>query len=119
MLCAVRGAITVPEDKPEAIRVAVHALVETLLERNAIAMDTMVTVFFTITPDLQSLNPATALREVTDKWQSVPLLCSQEPVIQGMLPRCLRILIQWNAPSRPEAITPVYLGEARLLRPDL
>lgn len=119
MLRGVRGAITVSQNQAQAIRDAVAELIETLLAQNTITTDGIVSVFFTVTPDLTALNPARAIRESRADWRQVPMLCAQEPVIDGMLPRCIRVLIQWQAADGSPPPMPAYLGEARGLRPDL
>ena len=119
MLYAVRGAIDVVEDNPEAIAEAVKALCAQLFDLNpSLSPLTVLNIFFTQTADLCSKNPALALRESFPAWGGVPLVCSQEVQINGMLPRCIRILIQWqcNDVIQPQ---PVYLKKAALLRPDL
>jgi chorismate mutase len=119
MLRGVRGAVSVPENQGEAIQEAVKNLIEALLEANRIRSEEIVAVFFTVTPDLTALNPARAIRMVRDDWSNVPMLCSQEPVIEGMLPRCIRVLLQWHPSDASHHHAPVYLGEARQLRPEL
>jgi len=119
MLLGVRGAVTVAENEASAIHHAIKQLLETLLYKNQIHADQIASVFFTITPDLTVLNPAQAAREVLIDWQTVPMVCSQEPIIKGMLPKCIRILIQWHNDQPNVSPTPVYLGEAQQLRPDL
>lgn len=119
MQYGVRGAITVEDNTEQAIRGAVETLIETLLRQNQIATAQIVSVFFTVTPDLTALNPASAIRSIRPDWHSVPLLCSQEPVITGMLPACIRVLVQWEAPQQNHPVHPVYLGNAKQLRPDL
>jgi chorismate mutase len=119
-LLAVRGAIDVPEDTPEAITQAVQELMTELIRRNQIQPETVVSLFFTTTPDIHSLNPATALRQCLPNWNRIPLLCAQEPVIQDMFPLCIRVLLQWQLPEAPlSPPTPVYSGKAEQLRPDL
>ena len=119
-LLAVRGAIDVSNDTPEAIFEAVKTLMGNLIEANEIQINHIVSIFFTTTPDIHSQNPATALRQAFPHWESIPLLCSQEPVITGMFPACIRVLIQWQVQdAETPKITPLYLGKAAQLRPDL
>lgn len=121
MYYGVRGAVTVAANEAPAIREAVEELLRTMLWENEIAVDRIVSVFFTVTPDLTALNPARAARETLYDWHSVPMLCSQEPVIDDMLPRCIRVLIQWmpDDSNRPVNVSHVYLRDAVQLRPDL
>ena len=119
-LFAVRGAIDVPIDTPEAVSEAVQTLMAKLIEVNQVELSSILSIFFTTTPDIHSQNPATALRLAFPDWPSLPLLCSQEPVITGMFPACIRVLIQWQVQDTETVkITPLYLGKAAQLRPDL
>jgi chorismate mutase len=116
MLRAVRGAITVAEDTSEEIREATRELLETLLDRNALGPDDLVSIIFTTTHDLVSDFPAAAARDLG--LANVPLLCAQEIPVLGSMPKCIRALVHCHAPGdRP--IRHVYLREARQLRLDL
>jgi chorismate mutase len=120
MLRGVRGATTVLQNDSSAIQTAVDELIRQLLAQNAIEPSRIVSLFFTLTPDLTALNPAKALRAVDPAFNGVPLLCALEPTIDGdMMPRCIRVLIQWDAADSSRPVAPVYLGEASQLRPDL
>ncbi|MCK4832819.1 MAG: chorismate mutase, partial [Anaerolineales bacterium] len=52
-------------------------------------------------------------------WVDTPLLCMQEMAVAGRLNRCIRVLVHWNTNLEPKQIQHIYLGEARVLRPDL
>ncbi len=113
---AIRGAVDVEEDTPEAMHRAVRALVRELMDRNALETSDIVSAIFTATPDLTSIFPALPARELG--WDNVPLLCATEIAVAGALPRCVRILVTVERPeSRP--VEHVYLGAAMRLRPDL
>lgn len=115
-LRAIRGAISVPEDTSEAIRQCTSELLETILERNTLVADDLVSIIFTTTHDLVSDFPAVAARELG--LSNVPLLCTQEIPVVGSMPRCVRVLVHCYAPAeRP--MRHVYLREARQLRTDL
>lgn len=117
-IIALRGAIQVADDSPQSIQKSVGRLFDALCEKNeTMVEDSMVCIMFTITDDLHSMNPATALRRDNPSLQA-PLFCMQEPGIVGMLPRMIRMLIQFYAPDRTFA-HPVYLDGAEKLRPDL
>lgn len=120
MLCAVRGAITVNEDTPGAIQEASCDLVAQLLDANGIEVSDIVSVIFTMTPDLKSYNPARAVRQGRKDWDQVAMLCTQEANIEKMLERCIRVLVQWDDMNRKAPkLKHVYLKEAQTLRPDL
>lgn len=114
---AVRGAITVATDDAALVREATVELLRAMLAHNALQPSQLVSVIFTVTPDLTSEFPAVAARELG--WHDVPLLCAQEIAVPGALPRCLRILLHAES-ARPRALVRhVYLRDAVALRPDL
>jgi chorismate mutase len=115
-LRAVRGAITVGEDSGDAILEGTVELLGTVLERNGIEVDDLVSIIFTATPDLRSDFPAVAARKMG--LSHVPLLCAQEIPVEGAMARCIRVLVHCYAPQE-RAIRHVYLREARQLRLDL
>lgn len=115
-LRAVRGAVTVEEDTPAAVDGAVHELLEQLIEANDIGPCDLVSAIFSATPDVRSRNPATSARALG--WTDVPLMCVAELETDGMLERCVRVLLHVSV-SDGRRLTPVYLGDAACLRPDL
>ena len=115
-LRGVRGAITVDEDTPASVDAAVRELIDQLARVNAIDPCDVVSAIFSATPDLRSKNPATAARSLG--WTDVPLMCVAELETDGMLERCVRVLLHVSVPDG-RRLTPVYLGDAALLRPDL
>ncbi len=116
ILRAVRGAITVDVDEAEAIRQATTELMTTLLERNALETADMVSILFTLTPDLRAEFPAVAAREMG--LSSVPLLCAAEIDVPGAMARCIRVMVHSYMPNQ-RPVRHVYLREARQLRTDL
>jgi chorismate mutase len=112
----VRGAITVDEDTPASVDGAVRELIDQLARVNAIDPCDVVSAIFSATPDLRSRNPATAARSLG--WTDVPLMCVAELETDGMLERCVRVLLHVSV-ADGRRLTPVYLGDAALLRPDL
>jgi chorismate mutase len=114
---AVRGAITIPEDTPEAVLAATRELLQALLEANEMISDNLVSILFTVTPDIHSEFPAVAARQLglTD----TPLTCAQEIAKDGALPLCIRVLIHFYTSLAKNELKPVYLREAMRLRPDL
>ena len=115
-LRAVRGAITVIDDSPVAIDTAVRELLEQMLDVNAIDSVDLVSAIFSATPDLHSRNPATSARSLG--WTDVPLMCVAELETDGMLERCVRVLLHVSV-ADGRRLRPVYLGDAACLRPDL
>ena len=115
-LRALRGAITVEANEPEAILEATAELVRELLERDSLAVDDLVSCLFTCTADLNAEFPAVAAREMG--LSAVPLICAREIDVPGALPRVIRLMMHCYA---DEATEPrhVYLREATSLRRDL
>lgn len=114
----VRGAITCSQDQPEAILDATQELLLAIQAANpGMHPDDFASIFFTATPDLRSIHPAKAARQLG--WTFVPLLCAQEIDVPDSLPRCIRVLLHWNTNLPQEKIHHVYLGEAIVLRPDI
>ncbi|HEU4643780.1 MAG TPA: chorismate mutase [Gemmatimonadaceae bacterium] len=114
---AIRGATTVERDEPVLVRGATRELLGSIVERNALHPDDIVSVIFTVTSDLTSEFPARAARELG--WVDVPLLCTMEIPVPGALPRCIRVLLHVETGIERDAIQHVYLREAHGLRPDL
>lgn len=113
----VRGAITVAENSREAIVEATRQLLETVTRLNDMDLDDIASVYFTTTTDLDAAYPAVAARELG--WFDVALLCAHEMNVGDGLPRCIRVLIHWNTSLPARDLRHVYLGEAKVLRPDL
>ncbi|HEY1952891.1 MAG TPA: chorismate mutase [Gemmatimonadaceae bacterium] len=114
---AIRGATSVESDEPRQIAVATRELLEQIVERNWLETDEIISVWFTVTPDLTSAFPALAAREMG--WSDIPLLCASEIPVPGSMPRCLRVLVEIE-PRAPRPVeTHIYLREAVSLRPDL
>jgi chorismate mutase len=101
----------------EAILEATRELLEAMVQANGLGVDDIVSIFFTLTPDLNAEFPALAARELG--WTRVPLLCATEIDVPGAMPRCLRVLMHVNTARPVTEIQHVYLGEAAALRPDL
>ena len=115
-LYALRGATTVAANDRDAILAATDELMRTILDRNALAADDLVSCIFTLTEDLDAEFPAVAAREMG--LSAVPLLCTREVPVPGALPRVIRVLIHCYGEPDHEA-QHVYLGEAAALRLDL
>ena len=114
----IRGAITVSENSEPAILAATRELLDGLVENNpGLQPDAIASAWFTVTADLDAVYPAKAARQLG--WQLVPLLCTQEILVPGGLPKCVRVLLHWNTEHSQAEISHVYLGGAAALRPDL
>jgi len=117
-IVAVRGAISIPESTEEHSQMvkSVGELVDSLCRLNRISIRRVISIQLSQTPDLVKKNAATALREAIPECGFVPLFCSQEPIIEGSLPRVVRILIIWRTWRGRRITMPIYLGAAESLR---
>lgn len=112
-----RGATVASANTPEAIGAATKELVQALLAENDIDLESIASIIFTVTGDLDAQFPALAARELG--LHHVPLLCAREIDVPGSLPRCIRVLMHVNTTKSQKEMRHVYLREARALRPDL
>lgn len=114
---AIRGATTARENTVDAVLAATRELLTAITQANTLSAGEIVSALFTITPDIDSVFPSRAARELG--WNRVALLDAQAPAIRGDLSHCIRVLILLNRDATPDSIRPVYLEAARALRPDL
>ena len=113
----IRGATTVEENTASAIAEAVGELLDEIEAYNQLDPKEIVCVFFTATADLDAMFPAAVTRN-RPGWDNVPLLDLQQMPVKDSLPRCIRILIQFNTNLPQSAIVHCYLRQAQSLRPD-
>lgn len=120
-LSAVRGAVTA-ENTKESIQSQTVRVVKEIIEANNLKLEDFVTIQFSLTKDLDVLNPATALRLGKDDLpydlSSVPLFCIQEAYIQGGLEKVIRVLITGYF-GEQKSLRFAYLDGAKVLRTDL
>jgi chorismate mutase len=114
---ALRGATTVDADTPEQLNARVQALLRTMLERNAVDKDDLVSMLFTATDDIHSMFPALAAREMG--FGDVPLICARELDIVGGTPMCVRVMMHIATDKARGELHHVYLEGAKGLRDDL
>jgi chorismate mutase len=114
---AARGAVRVNDDTADDVLSATGRLLSTMLERNAVAPDDIVSVFFTATDDLRSAFPAEAARRLG--LGRVPLMCAQEIPVTGSMPRVVRVLMHFHTERAQVDVVHPYLDGAESLRDDL
>lgn len=117
-LQALRGAITCDEDSKVEIDAKVSRLVKELFARNELANDDVVSMIFTVTPDLTSQFPATAARSALDP-SDIPLLGAVEQDVRHGTPRCVRVLVHCYTDRPRRELRHVFLEGAAALREDL
>ena len=83
-----------------------------IFRRNKI--DRIISVIFSVTPDLRSINPATIFR-LEYNLSNVPIMCLQEAIFDGSPFGIVRVLIIFEG----EGGRFVYLHRAKELRRDI
>jgi chorismate mutase len=115
-LYALRGATTIDHDTSDDIAERTAELLGVVLDGNDVAIDDIVSVILSATPDLRADFPAVAARSIG--LSHTPLLCCQEIAVEGAVERCVRALLHVYLPAGSD-VHHVYLHGARQLRLDL
>ncbi len=109
---AIRGAIFVKEDTYEEIKKATEDLMSEVFSKNSLHDAEVVSVIFSLTKDLTSMNPATVFRKL---GHDVPLMCFQEADFANSPKRVLRVLVFVERPKGSETSN-VYKNGAEILK---
>jgi chorismate mutase len=112
---ALRGAcraLNIRED----IETQVAALYDEILAANSLDEQDIISLIFSVTADLDALNPAAALRR-SGRGSDLALFALQEAAPQSSLERVIRILLHCylHEGQKPRHI---YRNGAEVLRPD-
>ncbi|MCX7839080.1 MAG: chorismate mutase [Anaerolineae bacterium] len=113
---AIRGATTANENTRQAILDATRELLLAIVQANQLDVADIISVWFTMTPDLDAAFPARAARELG--WTNVALLDAQAPRVVNDVPRCIRVMIHCETNRTASDLRHIYLREAKHLRPD-
>ncbi len=117
LLKGIRGAIQVNKNEKKEILQKTIELLEKMIQENNVRDEDIVSVFFTVTKDINMEFPAYALREMGLKH--VPALCAKEIDVPKSMKRVIRILIHVYTNLSQKEIKHQYLGDTKILRPDL
>ena len=112
-----RGAITVDRNEEAEIVATTAELLTTMMERNDLDVDDVISITFTATPDLDAGFSAAAARAA--KLSLVPVIGAMEVGVKGGLEHCVRVLMHIYTERSPAELRHVYLKEARSLPSDL
>ena len=117
-LFGIRGA-TGAENTKESVIKNVGQMFSQLAKENNLKSEDIVSIQFTITADLNQMNPAAALRRGNPPIDvsRVPLFCSQEPQIEGSPEKMIRVFITTYLEDDAKVV-PVYINGGEKLRPD-
>lgn len=113
----IRGAAIADANTKEAIAQTTQALLRQMVSSNRIEDSQIISIFFTVTTDLNADFPAAAARAMG--WTDIPLLDAQEIEVPGAMGRVIRVLMHVDCDLTRGEIAHVYIGAAEALRPDL
>ncbi|GGV25140.1 chorismate mutase [Actinomadura cremea] len=114
---AVRGATQIDADDRDQILAATTELVSEVMGRNGLTTDDVISVIFTVTPDITAEFPALAARKLG--FHEVPLLCATEIGVPHALPLVIRLMAHIETDKPRSDVQHVYLRGATALRLDI
>lgn len=114
----IRGAVCSENTKQDITQQTLNMCHE-IFQKNNINPDDVVSMHFTLTKDLDEMNPCAAFRKNYKEIDTtnIPQFCSQEAYIKGGLEKVIRLLMHVYLEENTE-IKNVYLNGAEILRPD-
>lgn len=114
-LIALRGAVCCRNDTDDIVA-QVAALYDELLVQNQLCEPEIISLIFSVTRDLDAVNPAAALRH-SGRATNLALFAVQEAETRDRLKRTIRVLMHCYIDNN---LTPchVYQNGAEILRPD-
>ena len=107
----------VEANERELILEGTTELMNEVMSRNDLTPDDVISVLFTMTPDLTAEFPALAARKLG--FHDVPLICATEIPVPGAMPRVVRLMAHVETQQPRSAIQHVYLRGAAALRLDI
>jgi len=114
---AIRGATQVDVDEKEHVLAVTRDLVDAVMKSNTLIPDDVISIFFSATPDISSVAPALAARQLG--LHEPALLCLQEMHVEGALPRLVRLLAHVETDRPRSAVQNVYHRGTEVLRHDV
>ncbi|WP_173916300.1 chorismate mutase [Halobacillus sp. Marseille-Q1614] len=114
----IRGATTVEVNDAEQIVTRSYELVRDMVHQNDVKPEDVVSVFFTVTEDINAAFPAKSLRKL-EGWTYVPVMCMTEIPVPDSLGMCIRVMMTVNTSLEQDKVEHIYHHKAKALRPDL
>lgn len=114
---AIRGATRVDRDDRDHVLLRSRELVRAFLAENGLGSKDVVSMLFSATPDIRSVAPALAARQLG--LHDVALLCVQEMAVDGAMPGVIRLLAHVDLDSPDVSVRNVYLHGTETLRQDI
>ncbi len=117
MLRSIRGATTVLDNTEDEILNNTEILLKAIIKKNNICTEDIISIFFTMTKDLDKVYPAVSARNLGILDAS--LMCTQELYVENSLKKCIRVMFNINSDKKQCEMKHIYLNEAVNLRKDL
>lgn len=116
-MISIRGAITVEENTEDSILNGTKELIKTIEKKNNLTQDSVISIIFSCTEDLNKVAPAKAARELG--YLSTSLMNFNEMQTENGLEMCIRVMFLCNLNKSQSQVKHTYLKGATILRPDL
>lgn len=118
MTRGIRGATTVKNNEEKDIINNTKRLIESMVDKNDIKMESISHIFISATKDLNATFPAKALRGIPGSTY-VPVMCMREIDVPGSLSKCIRVMMVVNTNKKQTEMQHVFHNDAIKLRPEL
>ena len=115
-LYALRGAVQCENTEADICR-QIGRMYDDLLGKNNLNENEIVSIIFSVTNDLDAINPSTALRKYGRALGDEALFSVQEPECKNSLERTVRVIIHCYL-EEGSKVKYVYCNGAEVLRPD-
>jgi len=115
-LYALRGAVQC-ENTADDMRRQIGQMYDELLSLNSLKDEDIVSIIFSVTRDLDAINPCTALRKYGRACGDEALFSAQEPECENSLARSVRVIIHCYMEEGAK-VRHVYRNGAEVLRKD-
>jgi len=115
-LYALRGAVQCENTEDDICR-QIGRMYDELLRKNSLNENDIVSIIFSVTGDLNAVNPSTALRKYGRALGDTALFSVQEPECANSLERVVRVIIHCYLEDGAK-VQYVYCNGAEVLRPD-
>lgn len=113
----IRGATTVCENSVSSILNSTKELILEIEKTNNIDRSKVISILFSCTPDLDTVYPARAARNLG--YVNASLMCFNEMYVKDSLSKCIRVMISYKSELEQIDAKHVYIKGAEILRPDL
>ncbi len=119
-MIALRGATTIKENEAEYIKKASIELIETIIEKNSLKKENIISMLFSVTQDITKDYPGKFVREELG-INSAAIMHFNEMNVEKdtYLPLCIRVTVFYDDICSKGKLYHIYLHGAKNLRKDL